>query len=135
MPHELVNNLNLSLNIGLISILCYAIIKGYISESVDYEKKAHYLDNHIQIDTDVSEVMDLVRFFTVFLFIASFLTYYLFGANSKSPIDPIVMKMFIWGAVFYLGHDLVWILIGLLWFAGSAIHALLIGFHKPHHVH
>jgi hypothetical protein len=132
MSNEVITNLNLCLNIGLIFIICNAIGKGYRSKSTEYENNINYANNEThKLDEDIGEVMSFVRLFTGFLFTTSFLMVYYYGVNLKIPVDPIIMKMFLWGAVLYLGHDIVWLLVGLLWFAGSATHVLLTEIHKP----
>ena len=131
MPNELITSLDLSINIGFITILCYAIIKGYVAESIEYEKHTNHAHTDTQIDLDVSEVMEFVRLFTIFLFVASFLTLYFYGVSTKGTIDPIVMKMFIWAMILYLGHDIVWMVVGLLWFVGLATYTTLMEFQKP----
>jgi hypothetical protein len=132
MPHELITSLNLCLQICLLSIVCHPIIKGYIAESREHKKSHQHTDDfETRIDTDIDEVMSLVNMSTVFLFTASFLVLCFYGTNPKTPVDPVVMKMFLWATVLYFGRDIVWILLGLLWFTGSGTHLLLTELHTP----
>jgi hypothetical protein len=126
MPNELVTSFNFSVTIGLITIVFYPIVKGYIAESIEYKKNIHYTDAEKQTDIDVSEVMEFVRLFTVFLFVASSLVFYFYGVTTKNSVDPIVMKMFILATFLYLGHDIVWLIVGVLWFVGAYTHIHLV---------